>query len=412
MAARWRNAAATVRDRSQKTTRSKTKRSRRKKGEGSIFFHERLGLWTAIVNLGVDENGRRKRRQVYGHKESEVIEKLKAIEHEIRSGGSAEKPTRKTLSAFLTEWLNEEISPKKRATTLRSYKGIVDGHINGERGIGHLKLRDVTPKVISSFYARLRKHDVGARTLQLTHAVLHRALRHAVRQELVVRNAASLVDAPTYNAKQMRPLTSAQIAKFLKAASGDRLEALYVLAVLSGARQGELFALRWRDFEAARATIQIRFSQQDVNGVVTITETKTDASRRLIYLPAVVVKALREHRKRAKAEGMPIGLDDPIFTAPGGGPLRRKNVLSRSFKPLLKRAGLPDVRFHDLRHTYATELLISGADAKVIQAQLGHSKIGVTLDTYAHLMPSLARGAVRKLDNVFGVTRKGSSRRG
>lgn len=392
--------------------RTTAKRPRRKKGEGSIFFHEKLGLWTAIVNLGVDENGRRKRRQVYGHKESEVLEKLKAIEHEVRSGGSAEKPTRKTLSAFLTEWLDEEISPKKRATTLRSYKGIVAGHINGDRGIGHLKLRDITPKAISSFYARLRKHDVGARTLQLTHAVLHRALRHAVRQELVVRNAASLVDAPTYNAKQMRPLTSAQIAKFLKAASGDRLEALYVLAVLSGARQGELFALRWRDFDAARATIQIRFSQQDVNGIVTITETKTEASRRLIYLPAVAVRALREHRRNMKAQSMRIGLDDPIFTAPGGGPLRRKNVLSRSFKPLLKQAGLPNVRFHDLRHTYATELLTSGADPKVIQAQLGHSKIAVTLDTYAHLVPSLAKSAVAKLDATFGQSDKKPVRTG
>jgi integrase len=386
----------------EKARTANTKRPRRKKGEGSVFFHEKLGLWTAIVNLGVDENGRRRRRQVYGHKESDVIEKLKAIEHEVRSGGSAEKPTRKTLAAFITEWLDEEIAPKKRATTLRSYKGIVEGHIDGEHGIGHLKLRDVTPKAITSFYARLRKQDVGARTLQLTHAVLHRALRHAVRQELVVRNAAAMVDSPAYKAKQMRPLTSSQIARFLKAATADRLEALYVLAVLSGARQGELFALRWRDFDSARATVQIRFSQQDVNGVVTVTATKTEASRRLIYLPAVAVRALREHRRRMKTEGMPIGPDNAIFVAPEGGPLRRKNVLSRSFKPLLKRAGLPDVRFHDLRHTYATELLTSGADAKVIQSQLGHSKIGVTLDTYAHLMPSLAKGAVAKLDRTFG----------
>ena len=389
----------------------KPKRPRRKKGEGSIFFHDRLGLWTAIVNLGVDDSGRRRRRQVYGHTESDVLEKKKAIEYEVRSGGSAEKPTRKTLSAFLTEWLDEEIAPKRRATTLRSYKGAVDGHIVGDNGIGNLKLRDVTPKALTSFYSRLRKDGVGPRTLQLVHAVLRRALRHAVRQELIPRNPASLVDAPTYTAKPISPLTSAQIAKLLKAAQGDRLEALYVLAVLSGARQGELFALRWRDFNPRNATLQIRFSQQDVNGVVAVTETKTDASRRLIYLPAIAVKALREHRARMKVERAATGTDDAIFVAPEGGPLRRKNVLSRSFKPLLKRAGLPDVRFHDLRHTYATELLTSGADPKVIQAQLGHSKIGVTLDTYAHLVPSLAKGAVAKLDARFGKGRGGLSPR-
>lgn len=386
-----------------------TKRPRRKKGEGSVFYHEKLGLWTAIVNLGVDENGRRKRRQVYGHKESQVVEKLKAIEYEVASGGSADRPTRKTLALFLTEWLEEEIAPKKRATTLRSYKGIVNSHICGPHGIGHLKLRDVTPKAISSFYARQRRHRVGDRTLQLTHAVLHRALRHALRQELVVRNAASLVDSPSYQAGEMQPLTSAQIKKFLTTAKGDRLEALYVLAVLSGARQGELFALEWQDVDLEHGTIKIRQSQQDVNGVLTISPAKTDTSRRMVYLPKVAVDALREHRKRAIAEKLPVGLRDLVFCAPEGGPLRRKNVLSRSFKPLLKRAGLPDVRFHDLRHSYATKLLSSGADVKVIQAQLGHARIGVTLDTYAHLLPSIAKGAVRKLDDAFGPARKKSN---
>lgn len=382
------------------------KRPRRKKGEGSIFFHERLGLWTAIVNLGVDENGRRRRRQVYGHTEAGVLEKLKGIEYEVACGGSADKPTRKTLSAFLNEWLEEEVAPKKRAATLRSYKGIVNIHIGGPHGIGHLKLRDVTPKAISSFYARQRRHRVGDRTLQLTHAVLHRALRHALRQELVVRNAAAFVDSPSYRAGEMQPLTSAQIKKFLAIANGDRLEALYVLAVLSGARQGELLALEWGDLDLKRGVIRIRQSQQDVNGVVTIAPTKTDTSRRMVYLPKVAVDALREHRKRAIAEKLPVGLGNRVFCAPEGGPLRRKNMLSRSFKPLLKRAGLPDVRFHDLRHSYATKLLSSGADVKVIQAQLGHSRIGVTLDTYAHLLPSIAKGAVRKRDEAFGPARK------
>jgi integrase len=132
--------------------------------------------------------------------------------------------------------------------------------------------------------------------------------------------------------------------------------------------------------------------------------TKTDTSRRQAYLPKIAVEALGEHHGRAVAQKSPVGPDDRIFTAPEGGPLRRKNVLSRSFKPLLKRAGIPTTtRFHDLRNTYATELLTSSADAKVIQAQLGHSKIGVTLDTYARSMPSLAKGAVSKLDDAFGV---------
>jgi integrase len=289
------------------------------------------------------------------------------------------------------------------ATTYRSYKGIVDHHINGPSGIGHLKLRDVTPRAISSFQARLRQNGVGTRTLQLTHAVLHRALRFAVRQELIPRNPASLVDPPQYKASAIRPLTTEQVKDLLAAAKGDRLEALYVLAALSGARQGELLALEWRDFDPEEGTISIQRSQQDVNGVVSIAETKTDASRRLVYLPEVATDALIEHRKRQSEAGKPAGPDDRIFTAPEGGPLQRKNMMSRSFKPLLKRAGIPtSTRFHDLRHTYATELLTAGANVKIIQAQLGHSKIGVTLDTYAHLIPSLAKDAVRSLDRSFG----------
>ncbi len=394
-------------DRAKRTTRP-----RRKKGEGSVFFHEKLGMWTAIVNLGVDESGKRKRRQVYGRKESEVLAKLKAIEYEIASGRSAETPTRKTLGPFLSDWLEQSVAPALKATTLRSYKGIVDVHINGAHGIGHLKLKDVSPRSISAFYARLRRQGIGDRTIQLTHAVLHRALRFALRQDLIPRNPASLVDAPSYRSRQMQHLTTAQIKKLLKAAKGDQLEALIVLAVLSGARQGELFALEWGDLDLAHGTMSIRRSQQDVNGVVSIVQTKTEASRRRVYLPKVAIEALRGHRERAAAKGAPLGTGDLVFTAPGGGPLRRNNVISRSFKPLLERAKLPPIRFHDLRHSYATTLLSSGADAKIIQAQLGHARIGVTLDTYAHLLPSLAKGAVRKLDDAFGGARKKSPARG
>ncbi|MGA8574496.1 MAG: site-specific integrase [Candidatus Cybelea sp.] len=383
------------------------KRARRRKGEGSIFYHERLRRWTAVASLGLGPDGKRQRRQVYGATESEVVKKLKSIEHELRVTGSAERPTRKTLASFLGEWLEEQVAPSLQPTTLRSYKGSVDCQINGEHGLGGLKLRDVTPKEISSFYARLRKHGAGDRTLQLTHAVLHRALRHALRQELIPRNPAALVDAPTYKARKMNPLTNAQIKKFLAAAKDDRLEALYVLAVLSGVREGELLALEWRDFDPVKGIVRVRQSQQDVNGVVTIAPTKTDTSRRQVYLPKVAVNALREHRKRMTGDELPVGPEDRVFTAPRGGPLRRKNFLSRSFKPLLERAGLlKTTRFHDLRHTYATKLLTSGADPKVIQSQLGHSKIGVTLDTYAHLMPSLAKSAVRKLDDAFGPSKK------
>jgi integrase len=315
-----------------------------------------------------------------------------------------------TVASYLDQWLEDQVAPHNAPTTLRSYRGVVEGHITGKYGIGAMKLRDLTPKAISSLYSALRKRGVGERTRQLAHVVLHRALRDAHRQELIVRNPAALVTAPTYQAKQMTPLTSGQVKKLLAAAKGDRLEALYVVAVFSGAREGELLALTWSDFNADQSVIRIRQSQQDLNGVVSLAPTKTDTSRRTVHLPQIAVRALREHRKRAKVANLPIGPDDRVFTAPKGGPLRRKNMLTREFKPLLERGGIPTtVRFHDLRHSAASLLLIEGVHPKIVQAQLGHARIGVTLDTYSHLIPSLAKGAMSKLDAAFGPRKKARS---
>jgi integrase len=190
-----------------------------------------------------------------------------------------------------------------------------------------------------------------------------------------------------------------EVTRLFAAAAGDRLEAFYVLAVTTGMRLGELFALHWPDVDLAKHTVHIRRTLVEVNGKLELAEPKTQKSRRSVYLPEMAVAALRRHRALMAAEGFG---DVPwVFCNTQGRPMRRSHFHAYQFKPLLKRAGLPDIRFHDLRHTSATLLLSAGVHPKVVQERLGHSQIGVTLDIYSHVLPGLQQEAAEKLDEML-----------
>jgi integrase len=203
-------------------------------------------------------------------------------------------------------------------------------------------------------------------------------------------------------------LDSGGVQSLLEAARGDRLEALYHLALSTGLRQGELFALGWRsgvDLEAGEVRVRRTLSWIKGEGY-TFAPPKNESSRRIVRLRPEAVLLLRVHRKRMLEERMmgarkaELGL---VFCSTVGTPLRRQNVQRRNFKPLLERAGLPqEVRFHDLRHTFATLALSRGADVKTISHMLGHSSIRTTLDIYAHVLPQAQEDALKKLDGLFG----------
>ena len=188
----------------------------------------------------------------------------------------------------------------------------------------------------------------------------------------------------------MQALAPGQVVQLLEAAKGDRLEALYILAVTTGLRQGELLGLHWDDIDLGGSALRVRHTLHELNGRVWIGEPKTRRARRQVDLPAIAVMALQHHREGMLIEGRPVGL---VFCNNQGGPLRKSNLVRRSFLPLLKRAGLPVIRFHDLRHTAATLLLVQGVHPKIVQERLGHSQISLTLDTYSHILPGMGREA-------------------
>ncbi|HEV2357498.1 MAG TPA: site-specific integrase [bacterium] len=227
---------------------------------------------------------------------------------------------------------------------------------------------------------------------------LHHALDQAVRWGMIPRNVCDAVTRPGAPRPIMQVLTPTQVSALLEAAREDRLHALYVMAITTGLRQGELLGLQWDDVDLTGALLHVRHSLHEVNGRLSLGEPKTARAKRPVDLPRIAVAALREHRERMLAEGHPHGW---VFCDTEGGPVRRPNLLRRSFQPLLKKAGLPQIRFHDLRHTAATLLLLQGVHPKVVQERLGHSQISVTLDTYSHVLPSMGREAAAKLDALL-----------
>jgi integrase len=225
---------------------------------------------------------------------------------------------------------------------------------------------------------------------------------------LISRNPAGFVDAPRPTPPQIQPLAPEQINQLLSASQGDRLHALYVVAVSAGLRQGELLGLRWSDLDLERASLSVQQQVQRTREGWVFSEPKTAKGRRTVTLPRMAIGALRTHRQYQLAERLAAGATwsdhGLVFTNHVGGPIEKQNLVRRSFRPLLTRAGLPMIRFHDLRHSAATLLLHQGVHPKVVQERLGHATIGVTMDIYSHVMPTLQREAADGLDRFFTGT--------
>jgi integrase len=242
-------------------------------------------------------------------------------------------------------------------------------------------------------------------TVNKLHVVLHKALDQAVKWNMIQRNPTKVVKAPRPTPKEMHPLSAEETRKLLEAARGDKLEALYVLAIHTGMRQGELLALKWQDVDLENATVSVRRTLTKNGGRLLLGEPKTKKSRRTIQLTDEAVRALREHLARQvehiQHRGDLYRDEGLIFASEVGTLINPTNLRQRSFASLLKRAGLPKIRFHDLRHTCATLLLSCNVHPKFVQELLGHANIAITLDTYSHVIPGMGDYAVRAMEDAL-----------
>jgi integrase len=222
---------------------------------------------------------------------------------------------------------------------------------------------------------------------------------------MIPRNAADAVRAPRPAPEEMHPLSPDEARRLIEAVSGDALEALYVLGVQTGMRQGELLALKWEDVDLNEGVIHIRHTLARSRGRITLGEPKTKGSRRPVHLTDMAVAALKTHLERQLDEIERLGDlyrdNGLVFTSGVGTLINPTNLRRRSFAPLLQRAGLPRVRFHDLRHTCATLLFSKGAHPKHVQELLGHATVAITLDTYSHVIPGMGNYTARAMEDVF-----------
>ena len=372
--------------------------TRRGRGEGSIT-RRADGRWMARVDLGW-QDGKRRRKTLYGRTKREVQDKLRETLHRTEKG-LPPIPEQETVGAFLRRWL-EIVRGKVRPRTHKSYEQVVRIHL--EPGIGRVRLAKLTPLDVSAWFESRHAAGVGGRTIHYARAVLRAALNQALKWELVSRNVASLTDPPRYRAREIAPLTPEQTRKFLAAVAGHRLEALFTVAVGLGLRLGEALGLPWDAVNLDAGTLSVRQTLERAGKQPRFGEPKSARGRRTITLPRIVTAALRKHRTRQLQERLISGerWNDSglVFTTEAGAPLDGCNI-NRTFKAVLRRAGLPAIRYHDLRHTAATLLLAQGVDPRTIMETLGHSQISLTLNTYAHVVPALQRKAAAKMDDIL-----------
>jgi integrase len=371
-------------------------RKRRGNGEGSIY-QRACGTWCATYSSGYNDKGKRRRRTIFGKTKQAVQDKLRQLTTEIGAGATVE-PQRMTVGEYLDRWLKDVAQPRLKLTTYANYARVVKNHIKPQ--IGGLPLAKLAIFHVQALYATMGRSGKSAETVRLTHAVLRRALRQAVNWRLVPYNVCAEVERPRVVKIEITPLDGEQVLQLLKEAEDHRLAALFTMAVATGMRQGELFGLQWPDVDWKAGVVMVRRALVEVHGRLHLLEPKTSRSRRRIDLPQVAIETLQRHRVAMVAAGW--GNVSWVFCNTRGGPLRRSHFNTQIFKPLLKKAKLPEIRFHDLRHTSATLLLSLGIHPKVVQERLGHSQISVTMDTYSHVLPTMQREAASKLDQVLG----------
>jgi len=301
--------------------------------------------------------------------------------------GTAVDTSTMTVADFIRHWLDSVAAHKVRATTLVDYRHTIEKHIIP--ALGGYKVQRLTPAMVQRAYADKLAAGIGGRTVQLMHQRLSQALAQGVRWGTVSRNVCDAVEPPTVRASRPEPWTPAEARAFLAVAEADERSPLWLLALATGARQGELLGLRWQDVDLSRGTVTIRQAVAVLDGRIIFQAPKSRAAVRQVTLPADAVEVLRAHQVSQRRERIAAGDawedHDLVHATPLGLPYHPSNVL-RSFYALMARAGVRRVRFHDLRHAHATWLVADGHSLPAVAERLGHSKSSITLDVYAHVV--------------------------
>lgn len=357
--------------------------ARRARGEGSIY-RRKDGLWVAESLVG----GRRK--YLYAKTKKAAFEKKR----EYEEGNS---PQTKSLQEsvkfgdFITDWLSSiEGSIKER--TYQRHEEVVRLHLSNLNG---KRLPEIQVMDLQKLYQR-KLQSLSSRSVEIIHRTVSKALKQAVRWGLVERNVAEQVTPPKPQPREITTLSASEVNKLFDAVRGRRFEALYVLAVTAGLRQGELLGLQWCDIDFNHKVLRVRRTIWKGKA----TTPKSRSSLRSVPLTEQALESLDGHKKACENGDFP--LSEWVFSTANGTPVGCHNLLNRSWYPLLDELGLARIPFHNLRHTCATLLLENNVHPKLVQGLLGHSSIEITLDTYSHVIPEIQGRAAEAMDEALG----------
>src|SRR6266487_6501570 len=374
---------------------------KRGNGEGSVYQRKSDGKWVTSITL---DNGRRK--VLYSNTQQEAIKKLKKASQEQEQGTLTVGPQH-TLAQYLDYWLSV-YKQRIRPRSYERYEQIIRLHLVPM--LGKIKLDKLSPQHIQQLYSKKLEEGLSTNTVLVIHGMLHKALKSAMRWGILAQNVCDRVDIPRKVPYEIHPLTVEQAQRFLAAIQEHPNEALFILAITTGMRRGEIAGLKWHDIDMEHATLHVQRAltrmPTTMGGGYQEAEPKTEKSRRTIVLPDFALDALRNHGERQSEIKRKAGEfwqeHDYVFCTPLGTHIHPGHDILEEFKKLLKRACLPDIRFHDLRHSAAKMLLGMGVHPKIVQERLGHHDIGTTMDIYSHVLPSMQEGAIKQLNGILG----------
>lgn len=360
--------------------------------------------WALVVELDAGPDGKRRQKweTVRGTKKK-AEERLAEILHSLNVGTYVE-PSKLTVAAYLEKWL-ETVKLNVRGKTFERYQEIVGRHLS--QALGKILLSKLTPLHVQQYYAtaiqsgRLDgKGGLSAQTVLHHHRILRESLHQAVRWQILVRNPADAVEPPTPTRQEMRALSESETAWLLEASSGTRLHLPILLAVTTGLRRGELLAHRWSDIDFENGRLAVRRSVEETREGLRLKEPKTAKGKRLISLPPLAMDSIRGHRSTQLVEKKKLGSlyrDNGLVLCAPDGEIWKPESFTALYFNFTRRIGLK-LRFHDLRHTHASQLLRAGISAKVVSERLGHSSVGITLDVYSHVLPGMQEEAADRID--------------
>lgn len=362
------------------------------------------GKWAIIVDLPDPETGKRRRKwHSFEGTKRQAQEECARIVSAIKHGGYTE-PTKTTLADYLDRWLEHEkssVSPK----TLERYGEIARKNIVpllGDVTLSKLKTERIDAAWSKALESGRRngKGGLSPRTVHHMRRVLIKALNQAVTWEMIPKNPAAASKPPKVERKAMSAYGAATTGELLEAVRPTRIYAPVLLAVMCGLRRGEIIALRWKNVDLTNRTIAVVETAEQIKGVVRLKETKSGLSR-VVSLSTTVVEELRAHRIRQAEEQLRLGIrldDDSFVVAQVDGRILQPRSLTHEWTRITAKTGLPRIRFHDLRHSHATQMLAAGVHPKIAQERLGHSTIAITLDLYSHVMPGMQADAAEQVD--------------